>query len=196
LDDDASYAFGMLLASDLRGTGLMFNYDSLFQGFKDYFEGKETRLTESDAGTIIQTAYTAAISARTEVLQQQETEFLLNNAKKDGVKVTTSGLQYEVIIEGTGPKPVETDAVRVHYEGTLVDGTVFDNSYIRGEPIEFSLDGVIRGWTEGLQLMSVGSTYRFYIPSNLGYGEYGNGSTIPPYSALIFKVELLGIVTD
>ena len=119
--------------------------------------------------------------------------FLAENAKRPQVKTTSSGLQYEVI-EGTiGQKPKATDKVKVHYEGTLVDGTVFDSSYRRGEPISFGLQQVIAGWTEGLQLMSIGSKYKLYIPYQLGYGERGAGASIPPYSALIFTVELLGI---
>ena len=119
-------------------------------------------------------------------------QFLAENALKDGVKVTDSGLQYEVLRMGKGAKPAATSTVKVHYEGTLIDGTVFDSSIQRGEPIEFPLNGVIKGWTEGLQLMPVGSKFRFYIPQELGYGAQSAGS-IPPYSTLIFEVELLGI---
>ncbi len=119
-------------------------------------------------------------------------QFLAENALKDGVKVTDTGLQYEVLRMGKGAKPAATSTVKVHYEGTLIDGTVFDSSIQRGEPIEFPLNGVIKGWTEGLQLMPVGSKFRFYIPQELGYGAQSAGS-IPPYSTLIFEVELLGI---
>ena len=120
-------------------------------------------------------------------------KFLAENAKREGVKVTASGLQYEVLEATIGQKPKATDSVKVHYEGTLIDGTVFDSSYRRGEPISFPLNGVIKGWTEGLQLMSVGSKYKFFIPYQLAYGEQGAGASIPPYAALIFTVELLGI---
>ena len=120
-------------------------------------------------------------------------KFLAMNAKRNEVKVTDSGLQYEVIESTIGQKPSANDTVRVHYEGTLIDGTVFDSSYKRGEPISFPLNGVIKGWTEGLQLMSVGSKYKFYIPYQLAYGAQGAGASIPPYAALIFTVELLGI---
>jgi len=119
--------------------------------------------------------------------------FLANNAKREGVKTTASGLQYEVLEATIGQKPKASDTVRVHYEGTLIDGTVFDSSYKRGESISFPLNGVIKGWTEGLQLMSVGSKYKFFIPYQLAYGERGAGGSIPPYAALIFTVELLGI---
>lgn len=122
-------------------------------------------------------------------------QFLAENAKREGVKTTASGLQYEVLEATIGQKPKATDTVRVHYEGTLIDGTVFDSSYKRGESIAFPLNGVIAGWTEGLQLMSVGSKYKFFIPYQLAYGERGAGASIPPYAALIFTVELLGIET-
>lgn len=119
--------------------------------------------------------------------------FLAENAKREGVKTTESGLQYEVLEATIGQKPKATNTVRVHYEGTLIDGTVFDSSYKRGESISFPLNGVIKGWTEGLQLMAVGSKYKFFIPYQLAYGEHGAGASIPPYAALIFTVELLGI---
>jgi FKBP-type peptidyl-prolyl cis-trans isomerase FklB len=120
--------------------------------------------------------------------------FLAENAKKDGVTVTASGLQYEVITQGTGAIPTATSKVKTHYHGTLIDGTVFDSSVNRGQPIDFPVNGVIAGWTEALQLMPVGSKYRLYIPYNLAYGERGAGASIKPYSALIFDVELIDIV--
>ena len=123
-----------------------------------------------------------------------EYELLKENAKKAGVTVTASGLQYEVITEGTGRQPKATDTVRCHYEGTLLDGTVFDSSYRRDEPCDFGLNQVIKGWTEGVQLMKEGAKYRFYIPYNLAYGERGAGADIPPYAALIFDVELIKVL--
>ena len=125
--------------------------------------------------------------------KEEGEKFLAENAKREGVKVTESGLQYEVLEATIGQKPKATDSVRVHYEGTLIDGTVFDSSYKRGESIAFPLNGVIKGWTEGLQLMSVGSKYKFFIPYQLAYGEHGAGASIPPYDAIIFTVELLEI---
>jgi len=125
--------------------------------------------------------------------KEEGEKFLAENAKREGVKVTASGLQYEVLEATLGQKPKATDTVKVHYEGTLIDGTVFDSSYKRGESIEFPLNGVIKGWTEGLQLMSIGSKFKFFIPYQLAYGERGAGGSIPPYAALIFTVELLGI---
>lgn len=120
-------------------------------------------------------------------------QFLAENAKKPGVKSTASGLQYKVLTEGQGQKPTATDTVEVHYRGTLIDGQEFDSSYKRGESISFPLNRVIRGWTEGLQLMPVGAKYELYIPYELAYGEQGAGGVIPPYATLIFQVELLGI---
>lgn len=121
-------------------------------------------------------------------------QFLLDNSKKEGVAQTASGLQYKVIIEGSGARPSSTDRVKVHYRGSLIDGTQFDSSYDRGEPLTFGLNQVIRGWTEGLQLMSIGSKYELYIPSELGYGARGAGAQIPPGATLIFEVELLDII--
>jgi FKBP-type peptidyl-prolyl cis-trans isomerase FklB len=139
--------------------------------------------------------YVEAVVARLRygATKEDGEKYLQENALRDGVKTTESGLQYEVLVEGKGPKPTAESTVKVHYEGTLIDGTVFDSSYQRGEPIEFPLSGVIKGWTEGLQLMPVGSKYKLYIPYELGYGERGAGQSIPPYSALIFTVELLEI---
>ena len=125
--------------------------------------------------------------------KEEGEKFLAENQKREGVKVTASGLQYEVLEATLGQKPKATNTVKVHYEGTLIDGTVFDSSYKRGEPISFPLNGVIKGWTEGLQLMSIGSKYKFYIPYELGYGERGAGPSIPPFATLIFTVELLEI---
>ena len=135
----------------------------------------------------------AKAKAKAEAVKVESKKFLEENAKKEGVKTTESGLQYTVIKEGEGAKPKATDTVKVHYKGTLVDGTEFDSSYKRGEPISFPLNGVIKGWTEGLQLMPVGSTYRFFIPSDLGYGDRGAGADIPGGAALIFDVELIEI---
>jgi FKBP-type peptidyl-prolyl cis-trans isomerase FkpA len=139
-------------------------------------------------------AYSEIQAKKTEENKQNETEFLAQNSIKEGIFTTESGLQYEIIMEGRGPKPSPEDVVRVHYEGTLLDGTVFDSSYSRGEPVEFALSGVIPGWSEGLQLMNEGASYRLFIPSELGYGPWGAGQTIPPYATLTFKVDLISIV--
>jgi FKBP-type peptidyl-prolyl cis-trans isomerase len=132
-------------------------------------------------------------SLMSQTAKEKGEAFLQENAKKEGVKTTASGLQYEVLTEGTGKKPGPTDTVRVHYRGTLLDGTEFDSSYKRGDPISFRLNQVIPGWTEGLQLMSEGSTYRLFIPSNLAYGPRGAGGVIGPDETLIFEVELLAV---
>lgn len=192
-DKDASYALGMSIGESMAADGIVPNIPEFVKGLEDRISGKETRLTQIEAMTAIQTAFQAAMETKGAESMKEGTEFLAKNSKKDGVTVTPSGLQYEVITEASGKKPSATSVVRVHYEGTLIDGTVFDSSIERGEPIEFPLDGVIAGWTEGLQLMSIGSKYRLFIPSELGYGAQGGGP-IPPHSALIFEVELLDII--
>lgn len=193
-DADTSYAFGVALGSDFKQAGLRFDYDALVKGLRDTLEGKETRISLEDAIPLIQTAMREAMTRQTEENRQKGIDFLTENGKKAGIVTSPSGLQYEIISPGTGPKPQAADTVSVHYEGTLLDGSVFDSSYTRGEPAEFPLGEVIPGWTEGIQLMEVGSTYRLFIPSDLAYGEAGAGNFIPPNSTLIFKVELLGIV--
>jgi FKBP-type peptidyl-prolyl cis-trans isomerase FkpA len=200
-DADTSYAFGVALGSDFKQAGLVFDYDALLEGLRDTLEGNETRITLNEAMPLIQNAMKDAMARQIEENKQKIEEnkqkgvdFLTENGKKAGIKTTSSGLQYELVSSGTGPNPRASDTVSVHYEGTLLDGTVFDSSYERGEPTEFSLDQVIAGWTEGIQLMEVGSTYRLFIPSDLAYGEQGVRNFIPPNSTLIFKIELLGIV--
>ena len=204
LDKDTSYAFGMYIASFIAGQmGLQdarFDYSAFMEGFKAYLEATETRLSTEQAMEKINAAF-SQLQAKNDEKMQVEGEknqmegktYLEENGKRSGVVTTSSGLQYEVITQGTGAKPAATDMVRVNYEGTLIDGTVFDSSYQSGNPIEFNLNMVIPGWTEGVQLMNEGSTYRFVIPSDLAYGPGGAGP-IPPNSTLIFKVELLAIV--
>ncbi|MDR2245499.1 MAG: FKBP-type peptidyl-prolyl cis-trans isomerase [Treponema sp.] len=195
IDADTSYSFGLVLALEfgLNQVKIDYDYDELVKGFKDAVEGAAARFSAEEALGKIQTAFTAAVERLKEENILKEAEYLVQNGARNGVTTTASGLQYEVIAEGTGPHPGTEDTVEVHYEGTLLDGTVFDSSYARGEPVTFPLNEVIRGWTEGIPLMTAGSTYRFVIPAALAYGEQGNGS-IPPNSTLIFKVELLSIV--
>jgi FKBP-type peptidyl-prolyl cis-trans isomerase len=200
LDKDTSYALGMYMASQFPVPGLHYDYQAFMEGFKAFAEAEETRFSNEEAIEKINAGLAKYFEAQAETdLVQAETNlaegeaFLLENGAKQGVITTPSGLQYEVITESNGPKPVSADMVRVNYEGTLLDGTVFDSSYERGIPAEFYLSGVIGGWTEGLQLMSEGSEYRFFIPANLAYGERGN-QVIPPNSVLIFRVELLSII--
>jgi FKBP-type peptidyl-prolyl cis-trans isomerase FklB len=171
-------------------SGLETNYDLIKQGF---INGLYNKTDEFDMQTAGQ--YVEGVVSRLKYGQTKEEgeKFLQENALREEVKTTDSGLQYEVLVQGKGPKPTAESTVKVHYEGTLIDGTVFDSSYQRGEPIEFPLNGVIKGWTEGLQLMSVGSKYKLYIPYELGYGERGAGASIPPFATLIFTVELLEI---
>jgi len=194
---DASYALGMSVGAGLKDNidadGIVMNIDEFMKGFKDSLMGKETRFDESQAMELINTAFDAIAESRNAEATQTENAFLAENSKKPGVTITPSGLQYEVIRETGGRKPSITDTVQVHYEGRLTDGTVFDSSIDRGLPAEFQLNAVISGWSEGLQLMGVGSKYTFYIPSEQGYGPGGWGP-IPPYATLIFDVELLDIL--
>jgi FKBP-type peptidyl-prolyl cis-trans isomerase FklB len=171
-------------------SGLETNYDLIKQGF---INGLYNYTEQMDMQSAQQFVETTISRLRYNSTKEAGEKFLTENSLREEVQVTESGLQYEVLVEGKGPKPTAEQTVKVHYEGTLIDGTVFDSSYQRGEPIEFPLNGVIKGWTEGLQLMSVGSKYKLYIPYQLGYGERGAGGSIPPYAALIFTVELLEI---
>jgi len=191
---EASYALGMNVGTSLKADNIYPNMEEFTQGIKDVLHDSKPRYTLEEAYQVFSEAFRSLAEKRDMENQQSENDFLAENSKKPGVNVTGSGLQYEVISEGYGPKPTAADTVKVHYQGALTDGTIFDSSYERGEPIEFPLNGVIPGWTEGLQLMSVGSKYRLIIPSNLGYGPEGAGQQIPPYSTLIFEVELLDIV--
>ena len=200
-EDSLSYAIGMRLHDIYISDGLGKETDSLLvkAAFNDMVSGSAILTAEQEEQVIMKFFTKKQEEQQMEQAKQNEEikaageNFLAENAKRPEVKTTESGLQYEVITEGKGKKPTETDVVKVHYKGTLIDGTVFDSSYDRGEPAEFPLNGVIKGWTEGLQLMSVGSKYKLYIPYQLGYGERGAGGTIQPYSALIFDVELLEI---
>jgi FKBP-type peptidyl-prolyl cis-trans isomerase FkpA len=192
---DASYAFGVAVGGSLKGTNVELDYQVFLQGIKDEVESGKTKLTMDEANQIIQVAISAAMAKAAEANVAKEAEFLAANAKKSGMQSTASGLQYEVLTQGTGPKPQASDVVKVEYEGSFLDGEVFDSSAMHGEPAVFPLDQVITGWTEGIQLMPVGSKYKFYIPSALAYGPEGAGGVIPPSSTLIFVVELLSIET-
>jgi FKBP-type peptidyl-prolyl cis-trans isomerase len=191
-DKDASYALGMNIGSNLGVDGIFPDPEQFLAGMKDVLAEGKTRFTEDEAIEKIQAAYSAMLEKRSSESMQKGIEFLVENGKKPGIMTTSSGLQYEIIKEGTGARPSSSDMVKVHYEGRLIDGITFDSSY-GGEPVEFPLDQVISGWTEGLQLMKVGSKYKFYIPPELGYGAGGAGP-IPPNSVLIFDVELLDII--
>jgi FKBP-type peptidyl-prolyl cis-trans isomerase len=191
-----SYAFGMTVGGDLEQTGLEIDYAAFTAGLKAAMEHGETIMDRDEALEIVQDAFENAMRKQNAGLREKEELFLAENAARAGIQTTESGLQYIILEEGSGPKPAENDTVRVHYEGTLTDGTVFDSSYERDEPEEIPLDMVIPGWAEGIMLMNVGGKHRLYLPSDLAYGERGAGQVIPPYSTLVFTVELLDIVTD
>ena len=182
------------MGQNLMSSGVeSLEYNDLAAGIKDVLEKQQPQISYQEAQQVLGMFFTELEAKVAGAAKAQGEAFLAENAKREGVKVTASGLQYEVLEATIGQKPKATDKVKVHYEGTLVDGTVFDSSYRRGEPITFGLNQVIKGWTEGLQLMSIGSKYKLFIPYQLGYGEQGAGASIPPYAALIFTVELLGI---
>jgi FKBP-type peptidyl-prolyl cis-trans isomerase len=191
----ASYAFGMTVGGDLKQAGLEIDYTAFTDGLRAAMENEQTIMDRDDALEIVQNAFEAAMFRQAAEAQAKEQEFLAENALQPDVIQTESGLQYMVLEKGNGPIPSATDTVKVHYEGALTNGNIFDSSYDRGDPEEFPLDMVIPGWAEGIMLMNTGSKYRIFLPSSLAYGERGAGQVIPPYSTLIFTVDLLGIVT-
>ncbi|MDR0456133.1 MAG: FKBP-type peptidyl-prolyl cis-trans isomerase [Treponema sp.] len=191
-----SYAFGMTVGGDLKQAGLEMDYAAFMEGLRSAMEQGQTVMDRDEALEIVQNAFESTLRKQSAELQAKEEAFLAANASQADINITDSGLQYLVLEEGSGPKPTINDMVQVHYEGTLTDGTVFDSSYERDEPETFSLDMVISGWTEAILLMNVGSKYRVYIPSRLAYGERGAGQVIPPFSTLIFTVELLDITEN
>ena len=194
MKENLDYALGLVIGSNLRGLGVeKIDSAAFLSGVEDLLLGRTPAVDVATAQRRVAAFLQEQEARRSEGLRAEGEAFLKQNAGKQGVVVTKSGLQYEVLSEGTGASPRATDTVRCHYEGRLVDGSVFDSSYRRGEPAEFPLNGVIAGWTEGLQLMKEGAKYRFYIPQELGYGSRGAGSCIPPYAALIFDVELIKV---
>jgi FKBP-type peptidyl-prolyl cis-trans isomerase len=194
-EDSLSYAIGILDGNFFKTQGVTsVNPTSLSLGFRDAMQGKSI-FTPEQADQVLRGEMQKMMRKKIQPNIDQCNDFLTHNAKKPGVKQTASGLQYEVITEGTGARPADTSVVKVHYEGFLLNATrPFDSSRDRGAPAEFPLNGVIKGWTEGVQLMTVGSRYKFYIPYQLGYGEQGSGEAIPGGSLLIFDVELIEIV--
>jgi FKBP-type peptidyl-prolyl cis-trans isomerase len=187
-----SYAFGMLFGSNLRTTPLEFNYDAFTEGFKVMFEDTEPLLTEQEAIDMVEAAMQEAMDKAAEENRQRETEFLITNSQRPEIQTTSSGLQYEILTDTEDEKPLSSSIVLVKYEGSFIDGAIFDSSEDEGAFIP--LEMVIPGWTEGIMLMSLGSIYRLYIPSNLAYGRSGVQGFIPPYSTLIFTIELLEIM--
>jgi FKBP-type peptidyl-prolyl cis-trans isomerase FkpA len=199
LDDEkarTSYAFGMTIGFDLKGAGLEMDYTAFAEGLRNAMEQGQTLLEQDEALEIVQTAFENAAAKQTAELRTKEENFLAENALNEAVITNPSGLQYMVLVKGDGPKPTLDDIVRVHYEGSLIDGTVFDSSYYSETGEEIPLNMVIPGWAEGIQLMNVGSKYRIFIPSKMAYGERGAGQVIPPYSTLIFTIELLEIIKE
>lgn len=190
----ASYAFGMSIGTSLKNAGMnKLDYNEMIKGMQDVIGNKKTALTIEEAQMLIQTAIYEVQNRVATENQEKGEKFLADNGKKPNVKTTASGLQYEVIKEGKGSRPKATDLVTVHYTGTTIDGKVFDSSIERNEPVTFALNEVIPGWAEGIQLMSVGSKYKLYIPSDLAYGPMGAGGIIGPNETLIFEVELIKI---
>ena len=192
--DSLSYAIGVLIGQNIKSQGVdkIVSAD-LAKALDDVFSGGKLAMDQGQANQVF-SEYMTAKNKKSGASQLEEGQkFLEENKKRPEVKTTASGLQYEVLKATEGPKPKATDKVTVHYKGTLLNGQTFDSSYDRGETIEFPLNGVIKGWTEGLQLMSVGSKYKFFIPHNLAYGEQGAGGSIKPFSTLVFEVELFKI---
>lgn len=197
LEERVSYSYGVMIAKQLTERGIDLDFDQFATAFKTVLEEGEPLLSDEEVSDALDT-YSKILAEKSATGVDRETldagkKFLEENLKKDGIKSTASGLQYEVIKEGDGAQPAATDVVEVHYHGTLLDGTVFDSSVDRGETTSFPLNRVIPGWTEGLQLMKEGGKYRFFIPYDLAYGERGAGADIKPYSTLIFEVELFKV---
>lgn len=200
--DKISYALGLGIGRQLSQMGGKdLNIDDFAAAVKDIIAGNRPAIDDNEAQTIVRQYFEkleekqrAENAEKGKAHKEQGEKYLAENARKEGVITTASGLQYMVLKEGTGRNPKATDRVKCHYEGMLVDGTLFDSSVQRGEPATFGLNQVIPGWTEGVQLMKEGAKYRFFIPYQLGYGEHGSAGAIPPYAALIFDVELISIV--
>ena len=199
--DKLSYALGLGIGRQLAQMGANdLSIEDFAEAIKDVIAGNDLKMTNHEAQTIVQDYFAkqeqkiqAEMAEKGKAAKEAGEKYLAENAKKEGVKTTSSGLQYQVLKEGDGRKPKATDSVKCHYEGFLTNGTLFDSSVQRGEPATFPLGGVIAGWTEGLQLMKEGAKYRFFIPYNLAYGEAGAAGAIPPYAALIFDVELIEV---
>lgn len=193
--DSVSYAIGLSVATSLKGQGIdNMNADAVRMAIENVTADSEHPFDAQAADGIVRNYMQAQMAIKQEANIKKGQDFLAENAEKEGVQVTESGLQYKVIEEGEGESPSAENQVKVHYHGTLIDGTVFDSSVDRGEPITFGLNRVIKGWTEGVQLMKPGAKYEFYIPSDLAYGEQGSGPTIGPNETLIFEVELLEVL--
>ena len=199
--DKLSYALGLGIGRQLSQMGAAdLKIDDFAQAVKDMIDGKEPQVATAEAQQIVEDFFRkqeerqrAEAAEKYKGAKSEGEKYLSENAKKEGVVTLPSGLQYQVLKEGNGKSPKATDKVVCHYEGMLIDGTMFDSSVQRGEPATFPLNGVIAGWTEGLQLMKEGAKYRFFIPYQLGYGERGAGASIPPFATLVFDVELIEV---
>ena len=192
--DKLSYALGLGIGRQLSQMGAAeIVAEDFAQAIKDVLAGAELKVSDGEAQTVVNKFFEEKQNAQAKSAKAEGENFLAENAKKDGVVVLPSGLQYQVLKEGTGKQPKATDQVECHYAGTLINGQVFDSSYQRGHTATFGLNQVIAGWTEGVQLMKEGAKYRFFIPYNLAYGERGAGQSIPPYAALVFDVELVAV---
>ena len=195
--DKISYALGMNMGNSFRASGIKnLNIKNFTQAIEDVLTGNSLEMSYDEAKQLMSNFFAKLQEEKLFLNKKAGEEFLRINKERPGVKTTASGIQYEVLKDGTGAKPKATDNVKVHYEGKLIDGQVFDSSIKRGEPASFGLNQVIPGWTEALQLMPVGSKYRIYIPSELAYGERGAGEMIEPNSTLVFEVELLDIASN
>lgn len=193
--DKVSYALGIGIGRQLADMGANdIVTEDLAAAMKDVLTGAELKIDEAEAQALVQEYLQKKGEEKVKAVKAEGENFLAENAKKEGVVTLPSGLQYQVLKEGNGKSPKATDQVKCHYEGTLINGKIFDSSYRRNEPATFPLNGVIAGWTEGLQLMKEGAKYRFFIPFNLAYGTRGAGQDIPPYAALIFDVELIEVI--
>ena len=190
-----SYALGLMFGNSLKEMGVAELYQDKFaKAVADVLSGATPEMTVAEAQQKVTLYLQTLEEEKGKAVREEGEKFLAENAKKEGVVVLPSGLQYMVLTEGTGKKPSATDNVECHYEGRLIDGTVFDSSYRRGESATFPLNGVIAGWTEGVQLMGEGAKYRFFIPFDLAYGTRGAGASIPPYATLVFDVELIKVL--
>lgn len=195
--DSTSYSLGVVLGENLKKQDFgTIDFDALMKGLEDVSKGTGLKINKEIAQKIIQEHSKKRAAIKKEKLKKPGTEFLAANGKKEGVVTTSSGLQYTILTKGTGVTPTSSQRVTVHYEGKLLDGTIFDSSYKRGEPTTFGVGQVIKGWTEALQLMPVGSKWRLFIPEDLAYGARGAGRNIGPYETLIFEVELVEIAKN
>ena len=193
--DKFSYGLGMGIGQNLLSMGVKdMSVEDFIKGISDVLAGNNTEITHAEAQKVVNEHFQKMAEEAYAVNKEAGEKFLAENAKKESVVVLPSGLQYEVLTEGNGKKPSATDRVQCHYEGTLIDGTIFDSSIKRGEPAVFGVNQVIMGWVEALQLMQEGAKWRLYIPYDMAYGEHGAGEMIPPYSALVFDVELIKVL--